>query len=1172
MSNIPFLQIIENISKPKKGLKEHQLNKTEKRKIKYFKNLLPIRKPTHVISINCQFDLLYFHLHSFLMTYSSSSPAASTLALPNTPTIFSTPSTVTTSTAAMDLNSPLADSHSGVLCSRIHQCKNTKNKPKDKSACTNNNNKDRTYPSTLNTNNKISINVLDESINDSTTKPGSSFPYMSLLPAHQNVNDTTKNTTTNSGSLGIQPSRLLTRKSLNNLSNSRPLRNTKNLSLNLNGISNNEVSPEHSEVLEDLILNLNNNSCTNLSISSDNNNNNVPITPSLVSAKLDLNNSNSSNSGIRPALALNNGTATTTTTTNTTITNPSDGSFSPVNNTALPFRKATLSLTKGSHKLSQQNLNISNSSSICTNNNSNSNNCSNTSCQKVPIAVQQQQPKLTRRRTMLSLSIPSRTTEASPSLNSAVDFPHRNLGDCSNNNLVKSSPTSPTSGMNNVSANSSNVNMNHKNISSNDFLNSASSERTVLSDSSSNYGENDMTSVLYRSGSAKYPSTATNNNGMTLNNNNNTNINMKNNSDNPATNTFSTQTILQDFSKLTLNDNFDENKLNAYPEGPADIYDGKLFLYSEPTAEQIKEFDVVINVAKEIKFPVILLPKSTVHDSITTSDNQHKESEFVFEPLSSNKNIYKRVNKNQNNNNHQQAKMSKQLDYYYVPWSHTSKLCLDFPVLTNIIDQAIHSKNSEHQDKKVLVHCQCGVSRSASLVIAYIMKMKKMILTEAYSYVKEKANDISPNMTLIFQLMEWGDLIGCGVAKSPGYYDPKFKDQQLGEPERIENDENGNVNKGDQGKGQKLDNPGSTGSNSGINDNNNNGNNSDTNNTYFERPTANRTLSAKNLDFAKPKISSPLKSSFDDSQNNQNSQIDKNEKQQQRKQKIAINKPEDHISATASRANKIFRSANPTLNSASTTTSPIRPQTLTLSSSHNNVNRPPIMTPLSADISNFSNSNGNNNGNTHNGNSIGSTNTRLITTTLQVPSHSQSLRNGNNDNNNNDDNNNILLSLNTPMSASFSNDDIIHENSDNGTMKIKSTTLQLPSLSLPHYNRNGINLALGTGSGGSIVSTPLNTSFRLQNKNHNNNNNLNTTGSSNNRFMNEPPLQTPMVSSFGFSSEEEEEKECQQDNNEEEEYDDIDTENDDTIGTIGTTGTTGTVGTINTIQEEHPVM
>ncbi|KXN70869.1 DSPc-domain-containing protein [Conidiobolus coronatus NRRL 28638] len=55
----------------------------------------------------------------------------------------------------------------------------------------------------------------------------------------------------------------------------------------------------------------------------------------------------------------------------------------------------------------------------------------------------------------------------------------------------------------------------------------------------------------------------------------------------------------------------------------------------------------------------------------------------------------------------------------------------------------------------VLIHCQCGVSRSASLVMGYAMKQLNITFSEAYQLVKSRSDVVSPNLNLLAQLQEF---------------------------------------------------------------------------------------------------------------------------------------------------------------------------------------------------------------------------------------------------------------------------------------------------------------------------------------------------------------------------------------------------------------------------------
>lgn len=56
---------------------------------------------------------------------------------------------------------------------------------------------------------------------------------------------------------------------------------------------------------------------------------------------------------------------------------------------------------------------------------------------------------------------------------------------------------------------------------------------------------------------------------------------------------------------------------------------------------------------------------------------------------------------------------------------------------------------------KTLIYCVAGVSRSASICLAYLMKHQGLTLLDAYNYVKLRRPKIKPNCGFFKQLIEY---------------------------------------------------------------------------------------------------------------------------------------------------------------------------------------------------------------------------------------------------------------------------------------------------------------------------------------------------------------------------------------------------------------------------------
>lgn len=190
-----------------------------------------------------------------------------------------------------------------------------------------------------------------------------------------------------------------------------------------------------------------------------------------------------------------------------------------------------------------------------------------------------------------------------------------------------------------------------------------------------------------------------------------------------------------------LQEELQENTaVNAYPDGPANVLDSNLFLYSDPFLSEksvdINEYDFVLNVAKECK---------NLQSEYNTRGGSRK--------------------------------------YVHIPWSHTSSILEQLPEITRQLSEM------DIAGKKSLIHCQCGVLRSACVIVAYFMVKFDLSVNEAYELLKtgtknksERVNNligekghfveacekICPNMNLIFELMDFGDKIRDGqkVAQS----------------------------------------------------------------------------------------------------------------------------------------------------------------------------------------------------------------------------------------------------------------------------------------------------------------------------------------------------------------------------------------------------------------------
>uniref|UniRef100_A0A3P8UVN7 Dual specificity phosphatase 16 n=1 Tax=Cynoglossus semilaevis TaxID=244447 RepID=A0A3P8UVN7_CYNSE len=95
----------------------------------------------------------------------------------------------------------------------------------------------------------------------------------------------------------------------------------------------------------------------------------------------------------------------------------------------------------------------------------------------------------------------------------------------------------------------------------------------------------------------------------------------------------------------------------------------------------------------------------------------------------------------------------------FIPDSHFLRVPVNDSFCEKILpwlDRSVEFiEKAKASNARVLVHCLAGISRSATIAIAYIMKRMDMTLDEAYRFVKEKRPTISPNFNFLGQLLDF---------------------------------------------------------------------------------------------------------------------------------------------------------------------------------------------------------------------------------------------------------------------------------------------------------------------------------------------------------------------------------------------------------------------------------
>jgi tyrosine-protein phosphatase len=220
------------------------------------------------------------------------------------------------------------------------------------------------------------------------------------------------------------------------------------------------------------------------------------------------------------------------------------------------------------------------------------------------------------------------------------------------------------------------------------------------------------------------------------------------------------------------------------------IYDPYVFLYLEPTQHEALQFDVIFNVAREVQNPfepmlggdktVIATAKeseaSQLLEGATTAPKPAEPAPSDIQPSSSMASLRPALEEMTDGEGVSPTTpkaaqggpastfTGTRPEYVHMQWDHNTSIVDDLLRLVEQIDERVR------QGKRILIHCQCGVSRSASLIVAYgLYKNPSLTVQEAYDAVKERSRWIGPNMSLIYQLSEFRTkLVNKNGAPQPG--------------------------------------------------------------------------------------------------------------------------------------------------------------------------------------------------------------------------------------------------------------------------------------------------------------------------------------------------------------------------------------------------------------------
>jgi protein-tyrosine phosphatase len=253
-----------------------------------------------------------------------------------------------------------------------------------------------------------------------------------------------------------------------------------------------------------------------------------------------------------------------------------------------------------------------------------------------------------------------------------------------------------------------------------------------------------------------------------------------------------------------------QKSIDKIPHGASEILYDFLYLGSGRDAndkEQLRELGItrVLNVAREWRMPdsddedegFDVKNTQLQHVIDATAEGNNNNNNAVNQAIKEDEALFEKKDAQSNELLDNDGHLHQKLEEMTLV-KQGEKIVYKKLHLVDVVDEDVTSIFNEafefleqcrEAGRRVLVHCVIGKSRSASIVIAYLMKHNQMALQKAFNFVKSKRALIQPNNGFMIQLREYEQkLFNTGPSMNEGDWEviipPAKKNKAQAKPQR----------------------------------------------------------------------------------------------------------------------------------------------------------------------------------------------------------------------------------------------------------------------------------------------------------------------------------------------------------------------------------------------------